>query len=110
MVYILDVSGEALIQFNGSESKDRDQDYAQRISKRISVNDNVPDIFEIDQENAYKDDTISLQLFWKALELENYTEEERKKILAKNDSTHLSKILEANKEKNDIEKAIYVYR
>jgi len=110
MVYILDVSGEALIQFNGSESKDRDQDYAQRISKRISVNDNVPDIFEIDQENSYKDNTISLQLFWKALELENYTEEERKKILEKNDSTHLSKILEANKEKNDIAKAIYVYR
>ena len=110
MVYILDVSGEALIQFNGSESKDKDKDYAKRISKRISLNDNIPDIFEIEQEDAYKDDTISLQLFWKALDLENYTEEERRKILTKNDSTNLSKVLEANKEKIDIEKAIYVYR
>jgi len=110
MVYILDVSGEALIQFNGSESKDKDKDYAKRISKRISLNDNVPDIFEIEQEDAYKDDTISLQLFWKALELDNYSEEERRKILTKNDSTNLSKVLEANKEKIDIEKAIYVYR
>ncbi|OUM63048.1 hypothetical protein PIROE2DRAFT_61517 [Piromyces sp. E2] len=110
MVYILNVSDEALIQFNGSDSLNRDKDYAQRICKRISLNDNVPDIFEIDQEEAFNDNTVALQIFWKALELENYTNEERKKIILKNDTQNLKSVLEANKNEVDIEKAIYVYR
>jgi len=110
MVYILNVSDEALIQFNGSESLNRDKDYAQRICKRISLNDNVPDIFEIEQEESYNDNTVALQLFWKALELDNYSIEERKKIILKNDTQNLKSILESNRNEIDIEKAIYVYR
>jgi hypothetical protein len=110
MVYILNISDEALIQFNGSESLNRDKDYAQRICKRISLNDNVPDIFEIEQEESYNNDTVALQLFWKALELENYTDEERKKFISKNDTQNLKDVLIDNKKEIDIENAIYVYR
>lgn len=110
MVYILDLSGEALIQFNGSNSFDGDRDYAQRISKRISLNDNVPDIFEIDQEKSYNNKSVPLKLFWKALELDNYSEEERETIITKNDTLNLSTTLIKNKKKIDIERAIYIYR
>jgi len=110
MVYILDISGEALIQFNGSESKNSDKDYAQRICKRISINDNVPDVFEVEQDESYSNDSVQLKLLWKALELDNYKEHERKMIVTKNDKLHLNNILEANKQEIDIEKAIYIYR
>lgn len=110
MVYLLNLSGEAIIQYNGSNSQKIEREYAQRVSKRLMLNENIPDLFEIDQDVSYVSNTVPLRLFWKAMGLEDYSESERRKTCTKNDKIKLSVVLEEAKRSLDIEKAIYIYR